>query len=241
MNQNTAQRLQQIQARIEAACRHCQRDPDQIRLLAVSKGQPLAALATMAALGQQAFGENYVDEALDKISALRSHTLEWHYIGPVQSNKTRAIAEHFDWVQSVDRIKIVRRLADQRPADRPPLNLLIQVNLDGEQQKAGCQPDQIADLAEAISANRPLRLRGLMAIPAPRDNRQDQRAAFERLHSLFARLQDDHASVDTLSAGMSADLEAAIMAGSTMVRIGTDLFGPRPSAASQAPPRHAGA
>ncbi|TVQ35960.1 MAG: YggS family pyridoxal phosphate-dependent enzyme [Wenzhouxiangella sp.] len=227
-DKNTADRLRRIQARIQAACQRCGRDPGSVRLLAVSKGQPLAALEALAELGQPAFGESYVDEALSKITALSGRALDWHFIGPVQSNKTRAIAEHFDWVQSIDRAKIVRRLADQRPDNLPPLNVLVQVNLDDERQKAGCPPDQVPALAETIVQSSQLRLRGLMAIPAPRQKTSEQVAVFARLHRLFTSLQDDHESVDTLSAGMSGDLEAAIMAGSTLVRVGTDLFGPRP-------------
>ncbi len=228
-SQAPGDRLARIQARIDAACRTSGRDPDTVSLLAVSKGQPLHALKTLIASGQQAFGENYLDEALEKIAALADAPLTWHFIGPIQSNKTRAIAENFDWVHSVDRAKIIRRLSDQRPDSLNPLNVLIQVNLDGEQQKAGCDPDQIEALAARIEDSPRLVLRGLMAIPAPREQRQEQIAVFEQLYDLYAELKLTHRGVDTLSAGMSGDLEAAIIAGSTMVRVGTDLFGPRRS------------
>lgn len=229
----SSERFNSIRTRIEVACHEGQRDPGAAKLLAVSKGQPAASIRALADLGQRSFGESYLDEALVKIQALSALDLEWHFIGPIQSNKTRAIAEHFDWVQSLDRVKIIRRLADQRPASMPPLNVLIQVNLDGEQQKSGCSPDQIEALAEAISQRPRLRLRGLMAIPAPRARQPDQIAVFQHLHGLYASLQATHPDVDTLSAGMSADLEAAILSGSTMVRIGTDLFGPRTRTAEQ--------
>ncbi len=213
--------------RIRAACADYQRDPDHIRLLAVSKTKPIEQLRALIDLGQRAFGENYVDEAVGKITELADPELTWHFIGPVQSNKTRLLAEHFDWVESVDREKIARRLADQRPAERPPLNVLIQVNLNGESQKAGCDPEGIRTLADFIAARPTLRLRGLMAIPAPREEMEAQRAVFSRLKALFDELARSHPAVDTLSAGMSGDLEAAIAEGSTEIRVGTDLFGPR--------------
>lgn len=227
MNRKHSNQIDGVRARIDGACRDAGRDPQSVRLLAVSKTHPADAVRRLHALGQQAFGESYVDEALAKIEELAELDLEWHYIGPIQSNKTRAIAAHFDWVQGVDRSKIVRRLNDQRPAERPPLNVLIQVNLDAEPQKAGCQPDQVAELAASIAACNRLALRGLMAIPAPRENFADQKAVFERLQAIFRQLQESHPNIDTLSAGMSADLEAAIAAGSTMVRVGTALFGAR--------------
>ncbi|AKS43070.1 YggS family pyridoxal phosphate-dependent enzyme [Wenzhouxiangella marina] len=226
-NQNPSERLDAVRQRIHLACERANRSPEGVRLLAVSKTQAPEKIRALVHLGQKCFGENYVDEAVAKIEALADLGLTWHFIGPVQSNKTRAIAEHFDWVESVDRAKIVRRLADQRPADRGALNVLIQVNLDGETQKAGCAPEEIEALAEAIEARPELRLRGLMAIPAPRDGDDEQRAVFARLKHLFDRLAERHASVDTISAGMSGDLEAAIAEGSTQLRVGTDLFGPR--------------
>lgn len=226
-NQNAAQRLARIQQRIAAAARAAERSPDSVRLLAVSKTQGEAKIRALAEAGQRAFGENYVDEALTKIEQLAALDLEWHFIGPIQSNKTRAIATHFDWVQSIDRAKIVRRLAEQRPTELPPLNVLIQVNLDGEAQKAGCEPEQIEGLAMQVAEQPRLKLRGLMAIPAPREAPADQRQAIEHLVDLFNMLISKHPEIDTVSAGMSGDLEAAIAAGSTLVRVGTDLMGER--------------
>ncbi len=227
MNRKHNNQIDEVRARIDAACRDAGRGPLSVNLLAVSKTQPADAVRRLHALGQQAFGESYVDEAVAKIGELADLGLEWHYIGPIQSNKTRAIAAHFDWVQSVDRVKIVRRLDDQRPVERPPLNVLIQVNIDSESQKAGCRPEEIAGLADRIVDCEHLVLRGLMAIPAPRKDFGDQKMAFERLHAHFQNLKKRHPDIDTLSAGMSADLEAAIAAGSTMVRVGTALFGAR--------------
>ncbi len=230
MNRKHSNHLQTVRERMDEACRRSGRAPESVRLLAVSKTHPASAVSQLHALGQRAFGESYVDEAVTKITELANPDIEWHFIGPIQSNKTRTIAEHFDWVQGVDRAKIVRRLADQRPDGRPPLNVLIQVNLDDEPQKAGCQPDRIAELADMIAGCDTLRLRGLMAIPAPRDAFDAQRAVFARLRELYENLRKDHPGIDTLSAGMSADLEAAIAEGSTMVRVGTALFGARNAA-----------
>jgi PLP dependent protein len=212
---------------MESACQVANRTSSSLRLLAVSKTQSVEKIRALAHLGQADFGENYVDEALPKVAELASLGLKWHFIGPIQSNKTRAIAEHFDWVQSIDRPKIVRRLAEQRPEHLGPLKLLIQVNLDGERQKAGCHPDEISELADQILACPALELRGLMAIPAPREDHADQLAVFRKLRTLYEELARQHSSVDTLSAGMTADLEAAVEAGSTMVRVGTALFGGR--------------
>jgi len=222
------ERLAHLNARIARAAEAAGRPEQCVRLLAVSKKQPLDRIEALIAAGQRRFGENYVDEALAKMDVLKNYPLEWHFIGPIQSNKTRHLAERFDWVQTVDRSKIVRRLDQQRPSGSPPLNVLLQVNLDGEQQKAGCAPEQIDALAAAVDAAPSLRLRGLMAIPALRDDRAAQIAVFNRLHALYQDLADRYPDIDTLSAGMSGDLEAAIAAGSTMVRVGTDLFGPRP-------------
>ncbi|WP_376694798.1 YggS family pyridoxal phosphate-dependent enzyme [Wenzhouxiangella sp. EGI_FJ10305] len=221
------ERLEQTRARIDAACRSADRSTDSVALLAVSKRKPVEAIRELYELGQRAFGENYVDEGVGKIRELADLALEWHYIGPIQSNKTKLIAAHFDWVESIDRAKIVRRLADQRPDHLPPLKVLIQVNLDDESQKAGCAPEQIAELAEQIADSERLELRGLMAIPAPREDFDDQRAVFGRLRRLFEALREKYPEADTLSAGMTADLEAAIAEGSTEIRIGTALFGPR--------------
>ena len=227
VNHNLEKNWQDLQSRLADACRRAGRERSGISLLAVSKQQPVDAIRTVSGLGQVAFGENYVDQALEKITALGDLDLEWHFIGPVQSNKTRAIAEYFDWVQSIDRAKIIRRLSEQRPIAQPPLNVLVQVNLDDEAQKAGCSPNEIVDLADQINSCSNLTLRGLMAIPAPRHDYADQLAVFSRLRALYDELVRQHSTVDTLSAGMTDDLEAAIEAGSTMVRVGTALFGAR--------------
>ena len=210
---------------IEAASRPSQ----PVRLLAVSKLQPAAAVAALAAQGQRAFGENYVQEAAAKIAELRVLGLEWHLIGHLQSNKAELAAQVFDWVQTVDRPKLVGALAHYRPAALPPLNVLIQVNIDDEDSKHGCAPEQIAGLAEAIANEPRLCLRGLMAIPAPFPEAAKRQAAFTRMQDLFAGLAAHSPQVDTLSMGMSSDFAEAIAAGSTMVRVGTALFGQRPS------------
>jgi pyridoxal phosphate enzyme (YggS family) len=197
------------------------------RLLAVSKTQPAEAVARLADAGQRAFGENYVQEALGKIRALAGRGLEWHLIGHLQSNKAREAAQHFDWVQTIDRAKLVAALAAHRPAELNPLNVLIQVNPDGEEGKSGCTPGQVPALAAAIAAEPRLRLRGLMAIPEPLPGLEDRRAAFASMAQLFSSLRNDYPGVDTLSMGMSADYPLAIAEGSTMIRIGTALFGPR--------------
>ncbi|MGE8258257.1 MAG: YggS family pyridoxal phosphate-dependent enzyme [Stenotrophomonas sp.] len=198
------------------------------RLLAVSKTQPAEAVAALAAQGQRAFGENYVQEALAKMQALQALGLEWHLIGHLQSNKAEAVASHFDWVQSVDRPKLVSALARHRPAGRGPLNVLIQVNIDDEGSKHGCPPQDVDALAAAISAEPALCLRGLMAIPAPWPEAERRRDAFVRMHALFQTLAARHPQVDTLSMGMSSDYAEAIAEGATLVRIGTALFGARP-------------
>ena len=198
------------------------------RLLAVSKTQPAQAVAALAAQGQQSFGENYVQEALAKMQALQDLRLEWHLIGHLQSNKAEAVAAHFDWVQSVDRAKLVTALARHRPAGRAPLNVLIQVNIDDEGSKHGCTSQQVDALAQAIAAEPSLRLRGLMAIPAPWPEAARRREAFVRMRTLFETLAAGHPHVDTLSMGMSGDYAEAIAEGATLVRIGTALFGARP-------------
>jgi len=210
--------------RIAAASRTAGRDPATVGLLAVSKTKPAAALREAAGAGLRNFGENYLQEALDKQLELADLPLVWHFIGPIQSNKTRAIASHFDWVHSVDRLKIAQRLAEQRPPERGPLNICLQVNVSGEASKSGCHPDELPALATAVSQLPNLRLRGLMAIPEPTDDPASQRAAFARLRTLSEAL---NLSLDTLSMGMSQDLEAAIAEGATWVRIGTALFGAR--------------
>ena len=210
--------------RIAAASRTAGRDPATVGLLAVSKTKPAAALREAAGAGLRDFGENYLQEALDKQLKLADLPLVWHFIGPIQSNKTRAIASHFDWVHSVDRLKIAQRLAEQRPPERGPLNICLQVNVSGEASKSGCHPDELPALATAVSQLPNLRLRGLMAIPEPTDDPASQQAAFARLRTLSEAL---NLGLDTLSMGMSQDLEAAIAEGATWVRIGTALFGAR--------------
>jgi pyridoxal phosphate enzyme (YggS family) len=202
---------------------------------------PPARIAEAYGAGQRAFGENYVQEALEKMDALagllgkeRAREIEWHLIGPLQSNKTRAAAERFDWVQSVDREKIARRLSEQRPAALAPLNVLIEVNLSGEASKSGIAADGAAELARAVAALPRLHLRGLMSIPAPSSDRAEQRAAFRAVYELFERLRGDGLELDTLSMGMSDDMEAAIEEGATMVRIGTAIFGSREKARTAA-------
>ncbi len=200
----------------------------EIRLLAVSKTRSADEIRRLAAAGQHAFGENYVQEAAAKHAKLRDLLLEWHLIGHLQSNKAREAARVFDWVQSVDRPRIVAELARHRPDELPPLNVLIQANIDDEASKDGCRPDEIAAIADAIAAQPRLRLRGLMTIPAPHPDIALRRASFRRAKALYDALQADHPGADTLSMGMSEDFELAIAEGSTMVRIGTALFGARP-------------
>lgn len=217
-----------ILARIARASERAGRAP--ASLLAVSKTQPAAAIRALAAQGQRAFGENYVQEALAKQRELADLALEWHLIGPLQSNKCREVALHFDWLQSLDRAKLVALLARQRPPARGPLNVLIQVNIDDEASKSGCAPAAVDALARLVAAEPALRLRGLMAIPQPLPDLQRRRVAFERMQALFEALRAQHAGVDTLSMGMSDDFELAIACGATLVRIGTALFGARPRA-----------
>lgn len=199
------------------------------RLLAVSKTRPAAAIAELAALGQQAFGENYVQEAAPKQTELAHLGLEWHLIGHLQSNKAREAAARFDWVQTVDRDRLALALGRHRPRELAPLNVLIQVNIDDEASKHGCRPEEVAPLAALIAAQPQLRLRGLMAIPAPHADMEARRPAFRRTRELFDSLRAMHPQADTLSMGMSDDLEVAIAEGSTMVRVGTALFGARPA------------
>lgn len=213
-----------VSQRIRAAAQAVQRDESSVHLLAVSKTKPAQAVREAYAAGMRDFGENYLQEALGKQAELTDLPLSWHFIGPIQSNKTRAIAENFAWVHSVDRLKIAQRLSEQRPADLPPLNICIQVNVSGEASKSGCTPADLPALAEAIQALPRLKLRGLMAIPEPTDDRAQQDAAFARVHDLQASL---NLGLDTLSMGMSHDLESAIAQGATWVRIGTALFGAR--------------
>jgi PLP dependent protein len=201
-----------------------------VALLAVSKTQPAAAIRALASFGQRAFGENYVQEALAKQRELADLALEWHLIGPLQSNKCREAAQHFDWLQSLDRSKLIEPLSRHRPPERAALNVLIQVNIDDETSKSGCAPDAVDALATAIAAAPQLRLRGLMTIPLPTPDLARRRDAFRRMRTLFDRVRARHAGADTLSMGLSDDFELAIAEGATMVRVGTALFGARASA-----------
>jgi PLP dependent protein len=215
---------QSIRARVDAAARQAGTD---VRLLAVSKTQPADAVRSLATLGQREFGENYVQESLSKQRELSDLSLQWHLIGPLQSNKCRDVAQHFDWLQSLDRLKLVTLLDRARPESKPPLNVLIQVNIDDEASKSGCDPDQIPALANAIAAAPRLRLRGLMAIPEPTQDRDRRRAVFSQMREQFERLRTTFSGIDTLSMGMSDDFELAIAQGATLVRVGTALFGAR--------------
>lgn len=219
--------IAKLLGRVRLAAEKSQRDPLDIRVLAVSKTRSAQAIRQAFELGQREFGENYLQEALDKMTQLRDLPIQWHFIGPIQSNKTRAIAEHFDWVQSVDRGKIARRLSEQRPGELPPLQLCLQVNISGEASKSGVAPGDLRQLAEEVMGLPRLRLRGLMAIPAATADSAQQRAAFARLRRCADDLAELAPGLDTLSMGMSGDMEAAIIEGATLVRIGTDVFGPR--------------
>jgi hypothetical protein len=219
--------LQTVRERIAAACLAAGRDPQAVRLLAVSKTFSAAAVAEAHAAGQTAFGENYIQEALEKMAALRQLPLEWHCIGPIQSNKSRLVAEHFDWVHTVERLKIAQRLSEQRPAHLPPLQVCIQVNVDAGASKSGVAPQEALALVQAVAALPRLRLRGLMCIPEPAPDFESARAVFARAKTLFDELNRAGLQLDTLSMGMTADLEAAIHAGSTLVRVGTAIFGRR--------------
>jgi len=203
------------------------RNADSIALLAVSKTMPAERVRDAAAAGQRAFGENYVQEGVDKARQLAGLGLEWHFIGPLQSNKTRPVAETFAWVHSIDRLKLAERLSAQRPAELPPLNVCVQVNVSGEDTKSGCTLEEAPALCRAVAALPNLRLRGLMAIPAPADEMTAQREPLARLRQLFEQLNREGLALDTLSMGMSHDLEAAVQEGATMVRIGTAIFGER--------------
>lgn len=220
-------RLQAVRARVAAAAVAAGRAPEEVTLLAVSKTWPAAAVREAAAAGQQAFGENYVQEGVDKIDALRELGLEWHFIGPLQSNKTRQVASAFDWVHSIDRLKIAERLSAQRDVHLPPLNICIQVNVSGEDSKSGVAPDEVAALAHAVADLPRLRLSGLMCIPEPTGDLALLRARFAVLRTLQAELIAAGLALDTLSMGMSHDIEPAIAEGATIVRVGTAIFGER--------------
>ena len=225
------QQLAAVRERLRLACEAAGRSPDSVGLLAVSKTFGPDAVAQAIAAGQRAFGENYVQEGVDKILALRaSHpgvALEWHCIGPLQTNKTRLVAEHFDWVHTIDRLKVAQRLSDQRPAHLPPLQVCVQVNVDGGANKSGVAPADAPALAQAVAALPGLCLRGLMAIPEPSPDVESQQAVCERVKAVFDGLKGVSPQWDTLSLGLSADLEAAVAAGSTLVRVGTAIFGGR--------------
>ncbi len=222
-----ADNLQRVRARIVSACAAAGRDPREVKLLAVSKTfGPLAVRAAHAA-GQAEFGENYLQEAVDKMAALTDVPLVWHCIGPIQANKTRLVAEHFDWAHTLDRLKIAQRLSDQRPGHLPPLQVCLQVNIDGGATKAGVPPGEALALAREVARLPGLALRGLMTIPEPAPDFAGALAVHQRARALFGQLQAHGLPLDTLSMGMTADLEAAIHAGSTMVRVGTAIFGGR--------------
>lgn len=229
-----AQNLQRVQHQISAATEKSGRAPSSVQLLAVSKTFGAPAVLEAVQAGQLAFGENYLQEALDKIAAMPALApqaqLQWHFIGPIQSNKTRPIAEHFDWVHSVDRLKIAQRLSEQRPAELGALNICLQVNISDEDSKSGLSPAQLPEVAAAVAQLPRLRLRGLMAIPAPTTDVAQQRAAFAAVRGLYQQLQASGLALDTLSMGMSADLDAAVAEGATIVRIGSAIFGARHAA-----------
>lgn len=220
--------LHTVRERMAAACAAAQRPAEDVTLLAVSKTFGPEAVRQAHQAGQRAFGENYIQEAVEKIALLSDLPLEWHCIGPIQSNKTRLVAQHFDWAHTVDRLKIAQRLSEQRPEGRAPLSVCVQVNIDGGPSKSGVAPDEAEDLAREVAHLPGLRLRGLMTIPEPIEGFEAQRAVHERAADLFRELREAGLELDTLSMGMSADLEAAIAAGSTMVRVGTAIFGGRP-------------
>ncbi|HYC41853.1 MAG TPA: YggS family pyridoxal phosphate-dependent enzyme [Noviherbaspirillum sp.] len=223
--------LQAVRNRIAAGACAALRDPQTVQLLAVSKTFGADAVIEAADAGQRAFGENYLQEAVDKMASIQASRpdlkLEWHFIGPIQSNKTRPIAEHFDWVHSVDREKIAHRLSEQRPAGLPALNICLQVNISGEDTKSGVAPQDVPAVAKAIAGLPNLKLRGLMAIPEPADDVERQREPFRKLRQLFDQLNKEGLALDTLSMGMSADMDAAIAEGATIVRVGTAIFGQR--------------
>ncbi|MEZ9235332.1 MULTISPECIES: YggS family pyridoxal phosphate-dependent enzyme [unclassified Shewanella] len=224
-----ADRISIAQSQIAQAAQNCSRNSEEVTLLAVSKTKPISDIIAAYEAGQRCFGENYVQEGEEKVIALKQDyaDIEWHFIGPLQSNKSRIVAEHFDWMHTVSREKIAKRLNDQRPATKAPLQICIQVNISNEDTKSGLQASEINALANAISQLPNLTLRGLMAIPTATDDINVQKAEFTKLQALYHQLQNDYPTVDTLSMGMSNDLAVAIAHGSTMVRIGTAIFGSR--------------
>jgi pyridoxal phosphate enzyme (YggS family) len=222
-----ASQFAQVSQTIEQHCQHAQRSIDDVQLLAVSKTRSAEQVAQLHHLGQVHFGENYLQEALDKQLALADENIIWHFIGPIQSNKTRPIAESFSWVHSVDRLKIAKRLAEQRPAELAPLNICLQVNISNEENKAGCSAQEVLPLINQLAEFKQLRVRGLMAIPKATDDPQEQQQAFAAMKQLLTQCQVAHPQLDTLSMGMSGDIGPAIDQGATIVRVGTALFGPR--------------
>ena len=227
MNTSIADNIARVRAQMAAACQSAGRAPGSVQLLAVSKTWSADAVRTAHATGQIDFGENYIQEAVDKITALRDLPLVWHCIGPIQSNKTRLVAEHFDWVHSIDRLKIAQRLSEQRPEHLPPLQVCIQVNVDGGETKSGVSPQDLPALAQAVATLPRLQLRGLMTIPEPAETEAQMRAVHRQAKDLFEQLRTQGLPLDTLSMGMSADMAAAIAEGSTLVRVGTAIFGQR--------------
>lgn len=226
-NADLGANIQAVQARMAAAARRAGRNVDSVTLVAVSKGHEAGAVQAAAALGLRHFGESYLQEALPKVAELAALELTWHFIGRLQANKTRAVAEHFAWVHGVERLRIAERLAEQRPFHAPPLNVCIQVNIAGDAAKAGIRPSDCASLAQALTALPRLKLRGLMCMLPEALSASQQRSAFGALHDLLLDLNGSGAGLDTLSMGMSGDFEAAIEAGATLVRVGTALFGER--------------
>ena len=227
MSTSVSANLAQVRKRIELACQAVGRASDTVKLLAVSKTMPAQAVREAYAAGQLAFGENYIQEAVDKIAALADLPLEWHCIGPIQSNKTKLVAENFAWVHSIDRLKIAERLSAQRPAHLTPLQVCLQVNVDGGSNKSGVAPEDLLALAQAVTKLPHLQLRGIMTIPEPAETEAEARAVHQQAKRLFDHLKTAGLTLDTLSMGMTADLEAAIAEGSTCVRVGTAIFGAR--------------
>jgi hypothetical protein len=229
------ERLRRVQQQIAGALALNRRPAGDATLLAVSKTRPASDILALYQSGQRRFGENYLQEALQKIAQLDGYDIEWHFIGPIQSNKCRDLARHFSWVHSVERLKIAQRLSEQRPAELPPLNICLQVNVSGEASKSGCSLDELPRLAAAVASLPRLQLRGLMTIPAPCDDPERQRLPFRTLREALERVRGEGLALDTLSMGMSADLGAAIAEGATLVRIGTALFGSRPARTESLP------
>jgi pyridoxal phosphate enzyme (YggS family) len=227
MSTSVSANLAQVRKRIELACQAVGRAPDAVKLLAVSKTMPAQAVREAYAAGQLAFGENYIQEGVDKVAALVDFPLEWHCIGPIQSNKTKLVAENFAWVHSIDRLKIAERLSAQRPAHLPPLQVCLQVNVDGGSNKSGVAPEDLLALAQAVAKLPHLQLRGIMTIPEPAETEAEARAVHQQAKRLFDHLKTAGLTLDTLSMGMTADLEAAVAEGSTCVRVGTAIFGAR--------------